>query len=71
VELREDDPALVLRADGGAKPLRWMVDGLPVPVADPYAQVEWQPRGEGFVRVTVMDAQGRSATSKIRLKRDM
>ncbi|BCW88081.1 Biosynthetic peptidoglycan transglycosylase [Alphaproteobacteria bacterium SO-S41] len=71
VELDDKDPALILRADGGAKPLRWVVDGKPLPDAGDYAQTEWQPHEEGFSRVTVIDAEGRSATSKIRLKRSM
>lgn len=71
VELNEKDPALVLRADGGSRPLRWVIDGTPLPAVDSHAQTEWIPKGEGFSRVTVIDADGRAATSKIRLKRDM
>jgi penicillin-binding protein 1C len=71
VELNDADPALILRADGGARPLRWVVDGEPLPAGDAYAQTEWLPREEGFARVTVIDAEGRSATSQIRLKRAM
>ncbi len=71
VELNEADPALILRADGGAKPLRWIIDGTPLPAAENWAQTEWTPKGEGFSRVTVIDAEGRSATSNIRLKRQM
>ncbi|MCC6917705.1 MAG: penicillin-binding protein 1C [Alphaproteobacteria bacterium] len=71
VELNDKDPALILRADGGARPLRWVVDGTPLPAAPVYGQIEWSPKGEGFTRVTVIDAEGRAATSKIRLKREM
>ncbi len=71
VELNDSDPALVLRADGGAKPLRWVIDGTPLPATDIWSQTEWKPTGEGFSRVTVIDAEGRSATSNIRLKREM
>ncbi|MFT3811694.1 MAG: penicillin-binding protein 1C [Micropepsaceae bacterium] len=71
VELNDADPALILRADGGAKPLRWIVDGTPLPAVDSWAQTEWKPTGEGFSRVTVIDAEGRSATANIRLKRQM
>ena len=71
VELNDADPALILRADGGAKPLRWVVDGTPLPAAPGWGQTEWTPTGEGFSRVTVIDAEGRSATSNIRLKRQM
>ncbi len=71
VELNDADPALILRADGGSKPLRWIVDGAPLPASENWAQTEWTPTGEGFSRVTVIDADGRSATSNIRLKRQM
>lgn len=71
VELNAADPALILRADGGAKPLRWVIDGTPLPAAPGWGQTEWTPTGEGFSRVTVIDAEGRSATSTIRLKRQM
>ena len=54
-----------------SKPLRWIVDGTPLPAAESWAQTEWKPKSEGFSRVTVIDAEGRSATSNIRLKRDM
>ena len=48
-----------------------MVDGNPLPAVDAFAQTEWVPKGEGFARVTVIDAEGRAATSKVRLKKDM
>lgn len=71
VEFNAKDPGLILRADGGSRPLRWVIDGTPLPATDLYAQTEWAPKGEGFTRVTVIDADGRAATSKIRLKKDM
>lgn len=71
VELNDADPALILRADGGSKPLRWIVDGTPLPASESWAQTEWKPKSEGFSRVTVIDAEGRSASANIRLKRDM
>ena len=38
VEFKVSDPGLILRADGGSKPLRWMIDGTPLPAVDLYAQ---------------------------------
>ena len=69
VEFNAADPALILRADGGTKPLRWVVDGNPLPAVETWSQTEWKPTGEGFARVTVIDADGRSATANVRLKR--
>ncbi|NOT39043.1 MAG: penicillin-binding protein 1C [Alphaproteobacteria bacterium] len=56
--------ALPLKAQGGREPLRWIVNGLPLETANNW----WTPEGEGFARITVVDADGRSDTSQIRLK---
>jgi penicillin-binding protein 1C len=61
------DPHLFLVAEGGARPLRWVVNGRPVEAA-PGAQVFWRVDGEGFIRVTVIDAEGRSASVQARVK---
>jgi len=58
---------LPLRARGGRAPLRWVVNGLPLE-ARPGSDGWWTPDGEGFARITVVDADGRSDTSQIRLK---
>jgi len=64
-----DDPKkpqpLPLKAQGGRPPLRWVINGMPLE-----SDVEgwWTPEGEGFARVTVVDADGRSDTAQIRLK---
>jgi len=55
---------LPLKAQGGREPLRWVVNGLPLDANDTW----WTPDGEGFARITVVDADGRSDTSQIRLK---
>ena len=58
--------ALPLKAQGGREPLRWIVNGLPLETANNW----WTPEGEGFARITVVDADGRSDTSQIRLKEE-
>jgi penicillin-binding protein 1C len=63
----DTDPHLFLVAEGGAKPLRWIVNGQPVE-ARPGGQVFWRVDGEGFVRVTVIDADGRTASVQARIK---
>jgi penicillin-binding protein 1C len=61
-------PALTLQANGGALPLRWLVNGLPID-SQPYRrQAEWQPDGRGQVRVTVIDRDGNSASSAVWIK---
>jgi penicillin-binding protein 1C len=56
-----------LEAAGGKRPLRWLVDGKPLPPALPRQPIYWQPEGVGFAHVTVIDGEGRSAHSTVRL----
>jgi penicillin-binding protein 1C len=58
---------LSLEAAGGSGPLRWLVDGRPLPPAEPRHPLYWQPPDIGFVRLTVIDAKGRSARATVRL----
>jgi penicillin-binding protein 1C len=58
---------LPLEAAGGKRPLRWLVDGRPLPPALPRRPIYWQPDGVGFARLTVIDGDGRSAHSTVRL----
>jgi penicillin-binding protein 1C len=61
-------PALTLQANGGALPLRWLVNGLPID-SQPYRrQAQWHPDGRGEVRVTVIDRDGNSASSAVWIK---
>jgi penicillin-binding protein 1C len=62
-----DGAALPLEATGGRGPLRWLVDGRPLPQAAPRRTLYWQPDDLGFVRLTVIDAIGRSARATVRL----
>jgi penicillin-binding protein 1C len=56
-----------LEAAGGKRPLRWLVDGRPLPAPEPRRPIYWQPEGTGFARLTVIDGDGRSAHSTVRL----
>jgi len=61
-------PALTLQANGGALPLRWLVNGLPID-SQPYRRrAQWSPDGRGQVRVTVIDRDGNSASSAVWIK---
>jgi len=62
-----DGAALPLEAAGGKAPLRWLVDGRPLPPAAPRRTLYWQPAELGFVRLTVIDASGKSARATVRL----
>ena len=50
--------AVLLKADGGQLPLTWLIDGAPIGVSRDRRQIQWQPKGNGFVRVSVIDAAG-------------
>jgi penicillin-binding protein 1C len=58
---------LPLEAAGGKRPLRWLVDGKPLVATAPRRATYWQPEGVGFARLTVIDSNGRSAHSTVRL----
>jgi penicillin-binding protein 1C len=58
---------LPLEATGGKRPLQWLVDGKPLASDLPRRSVYWLPQGIGFVQLTVIDTQGRSAHSTVRL----
>jgi penicillin-binding protein 1C len=58
---------LSLEATGGRRPFRWLVDGKPLAPGLPRRTIYWQPEGIGFSQLTVIDAEGRSAHSTVRL----
>lgn len=60
---------LPLVASGGVRPLRWLVNGLPLAGSPMRRSVAWQPDGEGVARVTVVDAAGQSASAEFWLMR--
>ena len=60
--------SLPLAAEGGTKPLKWLVNGRPIASHLHRRQARWAPDGEGFVRVMVIDAEGRIASAISRLK---
>ncbi len=71
VELREGEggyAVLPLIADGGRKPLRWLVNGEPVEAPPHRRRADWRPDGEGFVQITVIDAEGTAARAQVLLK---
>ena len=62
-----DGQELPLEASGGHGPLRWLIDGRPLPAGRPRRTLYWRPEGIGFARLTVIDADGRSARATVRL----
>ena len=63
----EDEMSLLLLiAHGGEGPFNWLINGRPI--SGGRKKNEWNPDGPGFVRVTVVDAAGRSATAEIQIR---
>ena len=59
---------LMVRVRGGTAPFTWLADGVPVVVAFGARETILNALGKGFVTLSVIDANGRSARSVIRLQ---
>lgn len=55
---------IALKAAGGRPPHRWSVNGIPLPAQAQF----WRPDGEGFAKVQVEDADGRTSVARIRVQ---
>lgn len=58
---------LALKAMGGERPLRFLIDGAPLISAGALRQTEWQPPSPGFYRITILDAAGSAVHAAIRV----
>ncbi len=56
---------LTFSASGGRRPLSWLIDGRRIALSPIARDVVWRPEGPGPVRVTVLDADGRSDSAVI------
>lgn len=66
VELLPD--GVLARVSGGTPPFTWLANGAPVVVAERTRAVMLGDLGRGFVTLSVIDAEGRSARSQVRLR---
>jgi penicillin-binding protein 1C len=64
----DSDPLLNLKAMGGMAPFTWLVDGAPVASGLARRESAFRPNGLGFVRISVIDAQGASDSVQVRLQ---
>lgn len=64
-----DAGPLIFKAEGGALPLTWLINGKPVPSKPHRREVIWQPQSSGFVKLSVVDANGRVDRVTVRLKK--
>ncbi|HRD76085.1 MAG TPA: penicillin-binding protein 1C, partial [Hyphomicrobiaceae bacterium] len=63
-----EDLRLALKAEGGALPLTWLIDGEPIAEPAQSHEIEWLAAGRGFARITVIDARGRTDRVTVRIK---
>ncbi len=59
---------LVVKLDGGRPPFQWFANGTPFDGAARRRDTSWQPDGRGFSTVSVVDADGRSASVTVFLE---
>ena len=59
---------LLVKVQGGRGPFTWMADGLPLLVAERARAAMLSFPGSGFVTLSVIDAEGRSARARVRLR---
>jgi penicillin-binding protein 1C len=64
----DDGGGIIAKAEGGALPLTWLLDGVPIE-SDPYRrEAELPAGGRGFHKLLVIDAKGRADRVTIRVK---
>lgn len=59
---------VLARVEGGTAPFTWMANGVPVAVAMRSRAVMLGGLGKGFITLSVIDAEGRSARAAVRLR---
>ncbi len=59
--------SITLRAMGGRRPLVFMIDGARLATDPARRDAAWLPASAGFFRLTVLDADGQSAWSDVRV----
>ncbi len=59
---------LSLSARGGRGPLTWFAEGVAVPTEDTSGRAIWRPSGPGFHELSVVDADGRQAHVRVRIR---
>jgi penicillin-binding protein 1C len=67
VEAEEAGASLPVKAEGGALPLTWLIDGVPVG-SDATRREALLPAHLGFIKLSVIDALGRADRVTVRLK---
>ena len=59
---------LMVRVEGGTAPFTWLANGAPVSTGGKLREILLAALGRGFVTLSVIDAEGRSARASVRLR---
>ncbi|MDB5664639.1 MAG: pbpC [Cypionkella sp.] len=59
---------LLVRVSGGKAPYTWLANGVPVAISLGSRETMLSSLGRGFITLSVIDAMGRSARAKVRLR---
>ena len=59
---------VALKVSGGVQPLTVLVNGVPIPPAPGQRTLFFMPDGQGFMRLTVMDARGAADSVVVRIQ---
>ena len=59
---------LLVRVSGGKAPYTWLANGVPVAISLGGRETMLNSLGRGFITLSVIDATGRSARAKVRLR---
>ncbi|MDZ4391444.1 penicillin-binding protein 1C [Cypionkella sp.] len=59
---------LLVRVSGGKAPYTWLANGVPVAISLGSRETMLSSLGRGFITLSVIDAEGRSARTKVRLR---
>jgi penicillin-binding protein 1C len=68
LDLGPDGRGLSLSARGGRGPLSWYAAGARVPSEETSGRAVWRPTAPGFYDVSVVDADGRQARARVRVR---
>jgi penicillin-binding protein 1C len=63
-----DGAGIIVKAEGGALPLTWLVDGVPIATDPTRREAELPAAARGFLKLSVIDAKGGADRVTIRLK---
>ena len=57
-------PRIVVKAEGGALPLTWLVDGVPIASDPDRREAELPAASRGFLKLSVIDARAAPTASR-------